>query len=170
MPLEPFAAGTEGDALRLGFAEARDAEAIAAMSRDLIEHGLAWTYRAERVAGYLRHPEAVVLAARQRGTLAGFAIMNFGDERAHLALLAVQPACRRRGVALSMLAWLGESAKVAGMASIHVELRAANHAAHALYRRAGFAESMRVRGYYGGRETAVRMLRILRPPTVTAVG
>jgi len=163
--MESRSADTHGGALRLGFADRTDAAAIAAMSRDLIEHGLAWTYRAERIERYLRHPDAVVLAARERDALAGFAIMHFGDERAHLALLAVLPASRRRGIALAMLAWLGKSAAIAGMASIHVELREGNHAAHALYRRAGFAESLRVPGYYAGRETAVRMLRVLRPPT-----
>jgi ribosomal-protein-alanine N-acetyltransferase len=162
--LEFRSADTHGGALHLGFADRADADAIAAMSRDLIEHGLAWTYRADRIERYLRHPEAVVLAAREREALAGFAIMHFGDERAHLALLAVLPASRRRGIALAMLAWLAKSAAVAGMTSIHVELREGNHAAHALYRRAGFAETLRVPGYYAGRETAVRMLRVVRPP------
>ena len=90
--------------------------------------------------------------------------MQFGDERAHLVLLAVAPALRRRGIGRRMLAWLTESAQVAGVMSIHVELRAQNHAAHALYRTAGFAESLRIPGYYSGRETAVRMLRLLRSP------
>jgi ribosomal protein S18 acetylase RimI-like enzyme len=63
-----------------------------------------------------------------------------------------------------MMAWLLESAVIAGMASIHVELRADNAPAHALYLAMGFAESLRVPRYYGGRDTAVRMLRVLRAP------
>ena len=54
------------------------------------------------------------------------------------------------------------------MSSVHVELRAANRGAHALYRSLGFAESLRIPNYYGGRETAVRMLRILRSPASAA--
>ena len=56
------------------------------------------------------------------------------------------------------------------MASIHVELRADNAAAYAMYEAAGFAETFRVPRYYRGRETAVRMLRVLRAPGVTAPG
>ena len=152
------------DTVALGYARMADAEAISILSRDSIEHGLGWTYRPERIARYLNDPDAVVLGARTPVQLAGFAIMHFGDERAHLVLLAVAPALRRRGIGRRMLAWLTESAQVAGVMSIHVELRAQNHAAHALYRTAGFSESLRIPGYYSGRETAVRMLRLLRSP------
>ena len=57
-----------------------------------------------------------------------------------------------------------ESAATAGVASIHVELRARNTGAHAFYRAIGFAETLRVPGYYSGRETAIRMIRMLRTP------
>jgi ribosomal protein S18 acetylase RimI-like enzyme len=152
--------------IELGFARVADAQALAAMSRDLIETGLGWEYRADRIAGYIRDPDAVVLVARDRAQVTAqvpaFAVMRFGDVRAHLILLAVVPAWRRRGVAARMLAWLAETAQVAGLMSIHVEFRAGNHAARALYRHAGFAETLRIEGYYRGRETAVRMLRLLR--------
>ena len=154
------------DALELGYARLADADAISQLSRDSVEHGLGWTYRPDRIARYLRDPDTVVLGARMDRQLVGFAIMQFGDERAHLVLLAVAPAFRRRGVGRRMLAWLTASAQVAGVMSIHVELRAQNHGAHALYRAAGFAESLRIPGYYRGRETAVRMLRLLRAPHV----
>ncbi len=88
--------------------------------------------------------------------------MRFGDERAHLVLLAVQPAHQRRGIGRRLLEWQLESALVAGLTSVHVELRASNAAAYAFYRSAGFAETFRVPGYYGGRETALRMIRLLR--------
>ena len=149
--------------LDLAYARIADTDAIAHLTRDTVEHGLGWTYRADRIARYVRDPDVVVLVARRERRFAGVAIMQFGDERAHLVLMAVMPAERRRGIARRMLAWLVESAQVAGVMSVHVELRAGNHAAHALYRAAGFAESLRIPGYYRGRETAVRMLRLLRP-------
>jgi ribosomal protein S18 acetylase RimI-like enzyme len=65
-----------------------------------------------------------------------------------------------------MLDWLVESASAAGIASLHVELRAGNTAAHRLYGSAGFAETFRVPGYYQGAEAAVRMIRVLRAPGV----
>ena len=54
------------------------------------------------------------------------------------------------------------------MASIHVELRADNAPAYAMYRALGFAETFRVPRYYAGRETAVRMVLVLRAPGVVA--
>ena len=150
--------------ITLQFACRSDAPAIAAMSRDLIEAGLGWQYQAQRICGLIDDPEAVTLVARDRDRLTGFAIMSFGSERAHLVLLAVRQACRRRGIAQRMTQWLIESAATAGIASIHVELRAHNRAAYAFYRSLGFSETLRLPGYYRGREAAIRMLRILRPP------
>lgn len=148
----------------LEFARPDDARALAAMSRDLIETGLGWEYRPQRIARMIADPDAVALVAREGPLVSGFALMSFGDARAHLALLAVRPAHRRRGIARSLVAWLVESAAAAGAVSVHVELRAGNHPAHALYADAGFTETLRVPGYYRGRETAVRMVRVLRAP------
>jgi ribosomal-protein-alanine N-acetyltransferase len=87
--------------------------------------------------------------------------MRFGETRAHLILLAVQPDRQRRGIGRNLVAWLLETARVAGITSIHVELRMSNVAAFAFYRAVGFAETIRVHGYYRGRETARRMIRML---------
>jgi ribosomal-protein-alanine N-acetyltransferase len=139
-----------------------DAPAIASMSRDLIEAGLGWQYRSERIRQLIDEPETVTLLARDGERMIGFSIMSFGEGRAHLVLLAVRPACQRRGVARRLVQWLLQSAVVAGIASIHVELRAENEAAYALYRALGFVETLRLPGYYRGREAAVRMMRMLR--------
>jgi ribosomal-protein-alanine N-acetyltransferase len=149
---------------RIELARESDAPALARMSRDLIETGLGWTYRPPRVAALIRDPDTVAIVTRRPAQIDGFAMMSFGAERAHLILLAVDPACRRRGIARRQIAWLLESAQVAGVASIHVELRAGNDAAHSMYRALGFAETFRVPRYYRGIETAVRMVRVLRAP------
>ena len=150
----------------LGFACPGDAPALALMSRDLIETGLGWAYRAERIAKLVTDRETVTVVARDRHPAIGFAVMTFGDERAHLVLLAVRLTHQRRGIARRMIQWLLRSAVIAGTASIHVELRADNGPAYALYRAMGFAETLRVPGYYRGRETAVRMIRLLRAPRI----
>ena len=139
---------------------------LAQMARDYIETGLGWSYQPRRIGELI--PDVTALVARDSASTIGFAIMSFGEDRAHLVLLAVHPSRRRRGIARRMLDWLVESAKTAGVASIHVELRADNAAAYAMYEAAGFAETFRVPRYYRGRETAVRMLRVLRAPGVTA--
>jgi ribosomal-protein-alanine N-acetyltransferase len=141
-----------------------DAQAIAVMSRDLIELGLGWEYRRERVAAMIADRETTAIVTRDGPCVAGFAIMAFGRERGHLVLLAVRPSHQRGGVGHRMLAWLTETALVAGAASLHVELRVTNLSALAFYRSEGFAETLRVPGYYRGREAAVRMIRLLRNP------
>jgi ribosomal-protein-alanine N-acetyltransferase len=155
--------------LDLSFAYPSDAQALALMSRDLIEAGLGWSYRKERMTRFIADPDAVTLVARYCRQRVGFAIMTFGEQRAHLILMAVYPAFQRHGIGTKMIEWLLASAIVAGIRSVDVELRADNRRAYALYRKQGFDETSRIAGYYGGQETAVRMLRVLRPSAVPAL-
>jgi [ribosomal protein S18]-alanine N-acetyltransferase len=150
--------------ITLQLAAHSDAQAIAAMSRDLIESGLGWEYRSERIRALMADRDIVTLVARDGDRVMGFAMMSFGDEHAHLVLMAVRPAGQRRGIARRMTQWLLETAATAGVGSIHLELRLQNKDAYAFYRALGFSETLRLPGYYRGRETAVRMIRILRPP------
>jgi ribosomal protein S18 acetylase RimI-like enzyme len=148
--------------ISLDFARPSDAQALAVMSRDLIEAGLGWVYRPERFSRLIANDDTVALVARAGERPVGFAVMEFGDERAHLVVLAVAPKHQRAGIARRMLAWLLKSALTAGITSVHVELRADNQPAFELYRSMGFCETLRVPGYYRGRETAIRMIRMLR--------
>ena len=164
-------------AITIRLAEPRDAQAIATMSRDFVESGLGWKYDATRVLRAMRDRETLAVVACEgakgtapssRSAVAGFAIMELGDERAHLVLLAVRPSHRRLGIGQRMLDWLLDSARVAGMASIHLALRSGNDAARRFYRAMGFYETVLVPGYYrsgeGRKEGALRMLRVLRSP------
>jgi [ribosomal protein S18]-alanine N-acetyltransferase len=146
----------------LDFARPSDAQALAVMSRDLVEAGLGWVYRTERFARLIAHDETVALVARLQDRPVGFAVMEFGEERAHLVVLAVLPRHQRIGIARRMITWLLKSAVTAGVTSVHVEMRADNEAAYALYRSLGFSETLRVPGYYRGKEAAIRMIRLLR--------
>jgi len=149
-------------AISLRLARVQDARSIAAMSRDLIELGLGWKYDAAKIARLIAEPEVLTLVATDRLGLAGFAILQFGDERAHLVLLAVRPRCQRQGVARRMMQWLFASARVAGMADISLELRAGNQTARDFYREMGFADAGLVNHYYREHEPALRMLHVLR--------
>jgi len=142
-------------------ARAHEARAMAEMSRELIEAGLAWRYTPSRMAALISDPETVALVACDGPCLHGFAVMHFGDVDAHLALLCVQPAQRQRGIGRRLHEWLIESARVAGIASIRLELRADNAAALSFYRRLGFAETQFVPGYYDGQVAARRMALLL---------
>ncbi len=150
-----------GPTLRL--ARPPDADPIALMSRALIERGLSgWSWDPERVARSIRARDTVVLVADIQQHVTGFAIMNFGDASAHLSLLAVRPSHQRCGIGRRMAAWLVDSALVAGIATINLELRANNHAARGFYRALGFTETAYIPGYYRGVETALRMSRDIR--------
>ena len=151
-------------AITLRPARVDDALAMAAMSRDFIEAGLDWRYSPQRIARIIGDRETIALVACDAAGVRGFAIMQFGDERAHLVLMCVQPAHRRLGIGRRLIEWLVESARVAGTVSIHLELRADNEGAQAFYRTLGFSETIVVAGYYEGRVSARRMLRLLRPP------
>ena len=77
-----------------------DAPFLARMARDYVEDGLRWTWRPRRIQRMILDPGATVRVAeapRGPGTeIAGFAIMRFELENAHLSLLAVHPSYRRR--------------------------------------------------------------------------
>ena len=75
----------------------QDARGIAEMSRDYIEHGLGWSWTPNRVRRALSDPSTNVAVILRRNAVCGFGIMQYGNDSAHLALLAVQPALRTRG-------------------------------------------------------------------------
>ena len=69
----------------LRLATAEDAAHIAEMARDLIEHGLGWSWTRARVSRNLRHPDSSTVVACNGSQVVGFAIMYFGADHAHLA-------------------------------------------------------------------------------------
>lgn len=138
-----------------------DALEISELSREAIEHGLAWRWTPRRVMLSIVEPSINVVVVRQRGRLTGFAIMSYGDEKAHLQLLAVHAAHRSRGVGSALLSWLEATARVAGIGVIQLETRAQNLQARAFYISHGFIELGLREGYYQGVEDAVRMSKNL---------
>lgn len=103
----------------------------------------------------------MTLVASVDAQIAGFAIMHFGDLRAHLVLLAVEPRFRKSGVGGALLRWLEASCVTAGIQDIRLEVRAGNHLAQRFYRNRGFTIRGRIPGYYDRREAAVIMERKL---------
>ena len=156
----------QDQAVELKLARLRDAQRIAQMSRDLVEYGLPWSWTAPRVASHIRSEDSNVLTARVGSHLAGFAVMQFFAEHAHVNLFAVDPQYRRFGIGRKLLVWLEETARVGGIFTINLEVRANNVGGRAFYRALGYQEVRAIPGYYSGRETAIRMthnLKILSP-------
>ena len=139
-----------------------DADLIGAISREQIESGLSWSWTPGRVRAGIRDPETAVVVAEKNASLLGFAIMAFGDRSAHLNLLGIIPEWRRLGLGTALVHWLEETALVAGIPLIRLEVRRANKAAQRFYRSLGYATVAVLPNYYNGREHAVRMTRNLR--------
>jgi ribosomal-protein-alanine N-acetyltransferase len=132
------------------------------MSRDLVEAGLPWSWTTSRVLEQIHYPESNVLTAWAGGTLAGFAIMQYLVEHAHLNLLAVEPTYRRLGIGQQLITWLEETCRAGGIFTVQLEVRANNRGAQAFYRRLGYRDERILPGYYRGRESALRMIHNLQ--------
>ena len=152
--------------LSLRLARPSDATVIAELSRDLIEYGLRWRWTAMRVAASIREPDVNVLVACSEANVAGFAIMRYGEDDAHLDLLAVALPYRRTGIGRQLVEWLEKCAVVAGIFNVALEVRAGNESAQRFYENLGYRTLAHLPGYYQGVEAALRMGRDLsrRPP------
>lgn len=137
----------------------RDAQTIARASRDLIEHGLGWRWNMTAVARALHQANVEVIVAKRGRQVLGFAVLELGDTKAHLLLLAVMPLYRRQGVGSALMRWLDTLCTTAGLFEIRLEVRAQNTGAIDFYRRLDFTIERRRVGYYQGREDAFVMSR-----------
>lgn len=130
---------------------------IAEMSRDYIEHGLGWSWTPARVLAAVRDRATNIAVVGDSEAIAGFGIMQYGDDTAHLALLAVRPNQQQCGLGALLMAWLEKPALVAGIERVRLEARADNPNAIGFYRGQGYREVGRVSGYYRGTVDAVRL-------------
>jgi len=149
------------DAIQIAPAKRGDAPRLAGMSRRLIEAGLEACWTEERIERHRRHPDSVVLTARVAGSIGGFAIMQYGDDAAHLNLLAVEPVHQRRGIGRRLVGWLEDTARTAGVFRVRLEVRDTNLAAQRFYAALGYEPCGAVRGYYQTQEDALRFMRDL---------
>jgi len=144
------------DASEIRLALPQDGVRIATMSRDYVEDGLGWGWTPARVLRSIRDRATNVVVAECGADLAGFGIMKYLDDDAHLLLFAVRPEYRRRGVGSGLVAWLESTATTAGIELIFLETRARNTAAREFYAARGYRELATLPRYYGS-EDAVRI-------------
>ncbi|OGT80560.1 MAG: hypothetical protein A3J35_06475 [Gammaproteobacteria bacterium RIFCSPLOWO2_02_FULL_52_10] len=138
-----------------------DVYPIAAMSRDVVEQGLDWRWTPDRVLNKLRDRDINVIVACENQRLAGFGIMKYKQDEAHLMLMAVSAAQRRRGVGTAMLTWLEQTVLTAGIGCIYLETRLLNTEARHFYRKLRYREIRTISGYYQGKEDAVLIAKDL---------
>ena len=140
-----------------------DARDIAAMSRDLIDRGLPWNWRAARVVRAIRDPETNVAVVRGEGELLAFGIMEYLETDAYLALFAVRAANQRSGIGTALLGWLEASARAAGAERIRLETRRDNVPARTFYNELGYHETAIRKGRYSDGIDGILLEKWLRP-------
>jgi len=138
-------------------ASGQDARQIAEMSRNLIEVGLGWSWTEKRVANNIKDKETNVAVVHDAGHMIGFGIAKYKADEAHIVLLAVHKASRRKGVGTALMKWIEKTALIAGIGVIYLEARLNNTSAREFYRALGYKEFKIEPGRYKGIETGVQL-------------
>ncbi|SFB86891.1 ribosomal protein S18-alanine N-acetyltransferase [Massilia yuzhufengensis] len=101
------------------------------------------------------------VARDAQGALAAYYLLMYAVDEAHLLDVAVAAGSQRQGLGRHLLDRIGARAKSQGMESILLEVRPTNERALEVYRRYGYREIGRRKGYYpahaGQREDAIVM-------------
>lgn len=98
------------------------------------------------------------------GEIAAWAVVMTVLDESELLIIGVERALQRRGLGRRLLEALAAEVRDRGAVVMHLEVRAGNVPALALYERSGFTRRGLRRGYYrtaAGREDAVLMSRPL---------
>lgn len=115
-----------------------------------------WSEAAVRLE--LERPEGVFLVALVDGEVAGFAGAWMVLDEAHVINVAVDPPRQRQRIGERMMTALLEACQKKGATCATLEVRASNEPAIALYKKFGFRDVARRRGYYiDNKEDAVVM-------------
>jgi ribosomal protein S18 acetylase RimI-like enzyme len=107
----------------------------------------------------MQQRSSMVVVAKSGSQLAGFVMAQFGSDSVHVTLLGVAETHRKAGIGRSLIAWVEESAVVAGLFVVQLEVRAGNHAARRFYAKMGYREGGIMAGYYSGIEDAIKLSR-----------
>ena len=118
--------------------------AVAALERSCFS--APWSEQSVREE--LSNPLSLWLVALVDGQVAGYVGSQTVLDEADMMNLAVDPACRRQGIARALVEALTAALAERGVRSLTLEVRASNEGAIALYRTLGFAQVGRRPNYY----------------------
>lgn len=138
---------TQPDGARIAVRGMVEADCAAVAAIDALGSSRPWS--ADLFAGELTQavPHHYVVAS-EGPRIVGFAGSIVMVDDLHITNIAVDPAFRRRGIAIELMVSLIEYARGADVNGVTLEVRASNDAALALYRRFGFAPEGVRKGYY----------------------
>ena len=89
-----------------------------------------------------------LLGPRPTRPIIGYAGYWFIVDEAHIGTIATHPDWRGHGIGELLLVWLLHDALASGAIEAKLEVRVGNHVAQSLYRKYGFEEVGRRKGYY----------------------
>lgn len=143
-----------------------DVPAMARIERD--SFGAPWS--AEEITKDVTAGGNIYVAvAETDGEKAGYGEIRIVAGEAQIYNIAIAPEYRKQGIGEALLMHLIEAGRERGCALVTLEVRAGNEAAMALYKKLGFREVGRRKGYYAkGGEDAVLMDLELGEIEVTA--
>ncbi len=120
----------------------------------------------EQLGYLLQNPNAVSLVAQVDGENAGFVIgLTYSSDKArigHIYTIDVAVKHRRRGIGLRLLKELEKNFVKEGVGTCYLEVRIDNAAARELYRKQGYRETERLKGYYPMGTHGIRLKKKLR--------
>jgi ribosomal-protein-alanine N-acetyltransferase len=139
-----------------------DVDAVHALECSVFPHP--WT-RVNFVDSLSSGYDCWVLREADEGALAAYFLLMYAVDEAHLLDVAVAAQRQGGGLGRHLLERIAARARSKGMASILLEVRPSNERALQVYRRHGYEEIGRRKGYYpaheGRREDAIVMRYVL---------
>jgi ribosomal-protein-alanine N-acetyltransferase len=153
-----MSAAPEQSALELRPMVADDIDEVYTLEKSVFPHP--WS-RANFVDSLASGYDAWVLREAGEGPLAGYFLLMYAVDEAHLLDVAVSGARQGSGLGRYLLDRIAARARAKGMTSILLEVRPSNGRALQVYERYGYAQIGRRKGYYpaheGQREDAIVM-------------
>ncbi len=104
-----------------------------------------------------------VLQRRENGPVVGFILTRFAVDEGEILSIAVAPALRGRGLSGRLLETHVQGLRRLHLERLFLEVESGNEAALALYRRHGFTEIGRRKGYYKTAAGAADAIMMQRP-------
>ncbi len=145
--------------------ERSDLDALFTLDQQCFRPGIAYS-RAD-LRYYLAHPRSLCVVAEDDSTKAvrGFIIaesyLEHGRGIGHIITIDVAPSERRKGLGRRLMSAMLDRFTIAGTAILRLEVAVDNLDAQAFYRRLGFSQTGRIRGFYLGRLDALVMEKSL---------